>query len=103
MNAFKIFICGFMLGILFSVLLRLCYLFGRRLSGVKINDSVPGRYNEQAAEENRRLTTLEQREAELLTEAEQDNRNARTLIKRAKDILHKYDNTCDNTDIVGTI
>lgn len=99
MNAFKIFICGFMFGILFSVLLRLCYLFGRRLSGTEGNARTADNLNREAADENRRITDLEQREAELLTEAEQDNRNARTLIKRAKDILDRYNDSSNSSDI----
>lgn len=99
MDAIKTFICGFGTGILFSTFLCICYLFSKRLSGAKGNTRTADNLNREAADENRRITDLEQREAELLAEAEQDNRNARTLIKRAKDILDRYNDSSNSSDI----
>lgn len=98
MDAIKTFICGFGTGILFSTFLCICYLFGKRLPGTNSNNRTADDLNREAADENRRITDLEQREAGILEEAERDNRETSELLKRAKDILNKYNNSSSDTD-----
>ena len=99
MDAIKTFICGFGTGILFSMLLCICYLFSKRLSGAEGNIRTADNLNREAADENRRITSLEQREAGILDEAERDNRKAREIIKKAKDILDRYNDSSNSGDI----
>lgn len=103
MDAIKTFICGFGTGILFSTFLCICYLFDKRLPGTGGNNRTADNLNREAADENRRITGLEQRGAGILEEAERDNRETSNLLKRAKDILNNHDNsssiTAGNTDI----
>ena len=127
MDAIKTFICGFGTGILFSTFLCICYLFSKRLSGAKGNTRTADnlnreaanenrritgleqreagildeaeRDNREAANENRRITGLEQREAGILDEAERDNRKAREIVKKAKDILDRYNDSSSSSDI----
>lgn len=99
MDAIKTFICGFGTGILFSTLLCICYLFSKRLSGAEGNIRTADNLNREAADENRRITSLEQREAGILDEAERDNRKAREIIKKAKDILDRYNDSSNSGDI----
>lgn len=98
MDAIKIFVCGFGTGILFSTFLCVCYFFGKRLPGADINNGTADDLNREAADENRRITDLEQRETGILEEAERDNREASELLKRAKDILNKHNNSSGDTD-----
>lgn len=99
MDAIKTFICGFGTGILFSTFLCICYLFSKRLSGAEGNIRTVDNLNREAADENRRITGLEQREAGALEEAERDNQAAVNLLKRAKDILNKHNNSSGSSDI----
>lgn len=99
MDAIKTFICGFGTGILFSTFLCICYLFSKRLSGAKGNNGSADSLNREAADENRRITGLEQREAGILDEAERDNREAGEIIKKAKDILNKHNNSSNSSNI----
>ena len=99
MDAIKTFICGFGTGILFSTFLCICYLFSKRLSGAEGNIRTTDNLNREAADENRRITDLEQREAGILDEAERDNRKAREIIKKAKDILDRYNDSSNSGDI----
>lgn len=99
MDAIKTFICGFGTGILFSTFLCICYLFSKRLSGAKGNIRTADNLNREAANENRRITDLEQREAGILDEAERDNREAGEIIKKAKDILDRYNDSSSSSDI----
>lgn len=99
MDAIKIFVCGFGTGILFSTFLCLCYLFSKRLSGAEGNTRTVANLNREAADENRRITSLEQRETGILDEAERDNREAREIIKKAKDILDRYNDSSNSGDI----
>lgn len=99
MDAVKTFICGFGTGILFSTFLCICYLFSKRLSGAEGNNGTVDNLNREAADENRRITGLEQRETNILEEAERDNRETIDLLKRAKDILNKHNNSSNSSDI----
>ena len=99
MDAIKTFICGFGTGILFSTFLCICYLFSKRLSGAEGNIRTADNLNREAADENRRITDLEQRETGILDEAERDNRKAREIIKKAKDILDRYNDSSNSGDI----
>lgn len=99
MDAIKTFICGFGTGILFSTFLCLCYLFSKRLSGAEGNIRTTDNLNREAADENRRITDLEQRETGILDEAERDNREARESLKKAKDILDRYNDSSNSGDI----
>lgn len=99
MDAIKIFVCGFGTGILFSTFLCICYLFSKRLSGAKGNIRTADNLNREAANENRRITGLEQREADILDEAERDNREAGEILKKAKDILDRYNDSSNSSDI----
>ena len=99
MDAIKTFICGFGTGILFSTFLCICYLLSKRLSGAKGNIRTADNLNREAADENRRITDLEQRETSILEEAERDNRETIDLLKRAKDILNKHNDSSNSSDI----
>lgn len=99
MDAIKTFICGFGTGILFSTFLCICYLFSKRLSGAEGNTRTADNLNREAADENRRITVLEQRETSILDEAERDNREAREILKKAKDILDRYNDSSNSSDI----
>ena len=99
MDAIKTFICGFGTGILFSTFLCVCYFFDKRLPGTKGNNGTADDLNREAADENRRITGLEQRETSILEEAERDNQAAVNLLKRAKDILNKHNNSSNSSDI----
>lgn len=99
MDAIKTFICGFGTGILFSTFLCICYLFSKRLPGTKGNNGSASDLNEQAGENNQRIEELEQREAGALEAAERDNQAAVNLLKRAKDILNKHNNSSNSSDI----
>ena len=99
MDAIKIFVCGFGTGILFSTFLCICYLFSKRLSGAEGNIRTADNLNREAANENRRITGLEQRETSILEEAERDNRETIDLLKRAKDILNKHNDSSNSSDI----
>lgn len=99
MDEIKTFICGFGTGILFSTFLCICYLFSKRLSGAEGNTRTADNLNREAANENRRITELEQRETSILDEAERDNRETREILKKAKDILDKYNDTSSSSNI----
>ena len=99
MDAIKTFICGFGTGILFSTFLCVCYFFDKRLPGTKGNNGTADDLNREAADENRRITGLEQRETNILEEAERDNRETIDLLKRAKDILNKHNDSSNSSDI----
>ena len=99
MDAIKTFICGFGTGILFSTFLCVCYFFDKRLPGTKDNNGTADDLNREAADENRRITDLEQRETGILDEAERDNREARESLKKAKDILDRYNDSSNSGDI----
>ena len=99
MDAIKTFICGFGTGILFSTFLCVCYFFNKRLPGTKGNNGTADDLNREAADENRRITGLEQREAGILEEAERDNQAAVNLLEKAKHILNKHNNSSNSSDI----
>ena len=99
MDAIKTFICGFGTGILFSTFLCICYLFSKRLSGAKGNIRTADNLNREAADENRRITDFEQREAGILEEAERDNGETREILKKAKGILDRYNDSSSSSDI----
>lgn len=99
MDAIKTFICGFGTGILFSTFLCICYLFSKRLSGAEGNIRTVDNLNREAADENRRITGLEQRETSILEEAERDNQAAVNLLEKAKHILNKHNNSSNSSDI----
>ena len=99
MDAIKTFICGFGTGILFSTFLCVCYFFDKRLPGTKGNNGTADDLNREAADENRRITGLEQRETSILEEAERDNQAAVNLLEKAKHILDKYNDTGSSSNI----
>lgn len=99
MDAIKTFICGFGTGILFSTFLCVCYFFDKRLPGTKGNNGTADDLNREAADENRRITGLEQRETSILEAAERDNQAAVNLLEKAKCILNKHNNSSNSSDI----
>ena len=99
MHELKIFFIGLISGIALALLIRGCKNVRRRLQGAKSDSGSASDLNEQAGENNQRIEELEQREAGALEAAERDNQAAVNLLKRAKDILNKHNNSSNSSDI----
>lgn len=99
MHELKIFFIGLISGIALTLLIRGCKNVRRRLQGAKSDSGSASDLNEQAGENNQRIEELEQREAGALEAAERDNQAAVNLLKRAKDILNKHNNSSNSSDI----
>ena len=99
MHEFKVFLIGLISGIALTLLIRGCKNVRRRLQGAKSDSGSASDLNEQAGENNQRIEELEQREAGALEAAERDNQAAVNLLKRAKDILNKHNDSSNSSDI----
>lgn len=99
MHELKIFFIGLISGIALTLLIRGCKNVRRRLQGAKSDRGSASGLNEQAGENNQRIEELEQREAGALEAAERDNQAAVNLLKRAKDILNKHNNSSNSSNI----
>lgn len=99
MNELKIFFLGFGCGILFTAIIRGCNIIRQRFCRTESDSGSATDLGEQAERNNQRIEDLEQREANTLETAERDNQAAINLLKKARDILNKCNDTSSSSNI----